>query len=80
MAELVRAGRGFGDVTVAGRPQRGPDQTRGWPKTSSKSVSAVGLFRAVAIGSGETAVFVVVDDRMVTFGTVVHPRDATGRP
>ena len=28
-----------------------------------------GLFRAVTIGSGETAVFVVVDDRMVTFGT-----------
>jgi len=35
---------------------------------------AVGMFRAVAIGSGETAMFVVVDDRMVTFGTVVHRR------
>jgi len=40
----------------------------------------VGLFHAVAIGSGETSMFIVIDDRMVTFGTVVHPRDATGRP
>ena len=40
---------------------------------------ARGLFLAVAIGSGEAVVFVVVDDRMVTFGTVVHRRERTGR-
>ena len=35
---------------------------------------------AVAIGSGETAVFVVIDHRMVTLETVVHRRDGPPQP